>query len=179
MLVQLADLSSEQLDRLAHVTLASARGHVADWLENLEAARAELAEAWLPGKVSRVWLDGSEPLGWVAAEPAWGRIWELHPLIVAVEHQRRGIGRALVAEVERIARDADALTMMLGTSDTVGATSLYGVDLYVDTGRKLDELVVHEPHAVTFWQRVGYRVIGVEPDAEGPGKPSILLAKRL
>jgi aminoglycoside 6'-N-acetyltransferase I len=29
-----------------------------------------------------------------------------------------------------------------------------------------------------FWQRVGYTVVGVIPDAEGPGKPTILLAKR-
>ena len=33
-------------------------------------------------------------------------------------------------------------------------------------------------HPLGFWQRVGYTVVGVIPDAEGPGKPTILLAKR-
>jgi len=100
-------------------------------------------------------------------------------LIVAIEHQRRGHGRLLVREIERLVAAAGALTMTLGTSDTTGATSLSGVDLYDDTFKRLANIEARRPHAFAFWRRVGYHVVGVEPDAEGPGKPSIKLARRL
>ena len=34
-------------------------------------------------------------------------------------------------------------------------------------------------HATGFYRRMGYTVIGVIPDANGKGKPDILMAKRL
>jgi len=98
---------------------------------------------------------------------------------VAVDHQRRGHGLRLVRAVEDIARAAGALTMLLGTSDTVNATSLSNVDLYDHLGARLESMTVRAPHAVEFWQRVGYTIVGVIPDAEGPRKPSIQLSRRL
>lgn len=67
----------------------------------------------------------------------------------------------------------------MGTSDSTGATSLSGVDLYADPIGALAALDVRRPHAVQFWRRVGYQVVGVVPDAEGPGEPSISLARRI
>ena len=43
----------------------------------------------------------------------------------------------------------------------------------------LRDLKTTGAHPLGFWQRVGYTVVGVVPDAEGPGKPTILLAKRI
>lgn len=91
-----------------------------------------IEEALEPGKACRVLLDGASPLGWVAAGTAWGRVWELHPLLIDPDHQRRGYGRLLANDIERFAINA-----------------------------------------------VGYTLVGVLPDAEGPGMPSISLAKRL
>jgi len=34
-------------------------------------------------------------------------------------------------------------------------------------------------HALTFYRRHGYRIVGVLPDVNGPGRPDILMAKRL
>jgi len=34
-------------------------------------------------------------------------------------------------------------------------------------------------HLFAFYQRVGFEVLGVIPDANGPGKPDILMAKRV
>ena len=81
-------------------------------------------------------------------------------------------------EIDRIAAEAGALTMVLGTRDTTAATSLANVDLYDDLLGRLARIEPHD-HAVAFWLRVGYRIVGVVPDAEGPGMPSITLARRL
>ena len=61
-------------------------------------------------------------------------------------------------------------------------TTLGGIDLYADPLGALARLDVVDPvagHAFRFWQRVGYTVVGVIPDAEGVGAPSIHLAKSL
>jgi aminoglycoside 6'-N-acetyltransferase I len=179
MIVPLVSLDAAALEDLARVTLASALTHTAAWLRDLDAAREELADALAPGKTALVLLEGPAPIAWVAAAPDWGRIWELHPLIVAVDHQRRGHGLRLVRAIEHIARAAGALTMLVGTSDTVGATSLSNVELYDHPGARLDGMTVRAPHAVEFWQRAGYTIVGVLPDAEGPGLPSIQLSRRL
>jgi aminoglycoside 6'-N-acetyltransferase I len=179
-LVPLGELRDDALEQLARLTLASGREHAPAWMPDLAAAREEVADALAPGKIARVLVDeAGQPIGWVAVEHAWDCVWELHPMIVAIEHQRRGHGRRLVREVEQIAAAKGALTMMLGTSDTVGATSLSGVDLYDDTFARLANMEVRQPHAVEFWRRLGYHIVGVVPDAEGPGKPSISLARRL
>ena len=36
-----------------------------------------------------------------------------------------------------------------------------------------------ESHSLRFWQRVGFSIVGVIPDAEGIGQPGIHLAKRV
>jgi aminoglycoside 6'-N-acetyltransferase I len=178
-LVDLGSLDADAREQLARLTLAAAREHAPDWLPDLDAARDQLADGLAPGKIARVVLDGGVPVGWVAAGHAWGCIWELHPLIVAIEHQRRGHGRRLVREIERFAAAAGARTMTLGTSDITGATSLAGVDLYDDTFARLATVEARRPHPVEFWRRIGYQIVGVVPDAEGPGQPSITLARRL
>lgn len=178
-LVDLRSLDANAREQLARITLLAAREHGPDWLPDLDAARTEIADALAPGKIARVLLDGDVPLGWVAASHDWGCVWELHPLIVAVEHQRCGHGRRLVREIEQLAAAAGALTMTLGTSDTTGATSLAGVDLYDDTFARLTGIEARQPHAFEFWRRIGYQIVVVVPDAEGPGEPSISLARRL
>ena len=34
-------------------------------------------------------------------------------------------------------------------------------------------------HPAGFYQRMGFEVVGLIPDANGPGKPDILMAKRV
>ena len=42
-----------------------------------------------------------------------------------------------------------------------------------------DQLAKAARPRLTFWRRHGYRVVGLLPDVNGPGRPDILLAKRL
>ena len=179
-IVDLASLDAAQREQLAVLSFEAGARHAPEWLVTLDLAREQVVDASAADAIARVVVDDAgTPLAWIAAKPAWGFVWELHPLLVAVAHQRRGLGRTLVAELEPLVAARGALTMWLGTSDSTGATSIGNIDLYADPLHALATLRAHEPHPVDFWQRMGYRIMGVVPDAEGPGKPSIGLAKRL
>jgi hypothetical protein len=62
----------------------------------------------------------------------------------------------------------------------VGSTSLFGVDLFPDA---LAKLLAIQPspagHPFFFYLRLGYEPVGLLPDANGFGKPDILMAKRI
>ena len=118
-------------------------------------------------------------LGWIGGLPEYdGRVWELHPLVVRRDRRLHGIGRALVGTFEVEARSRGALTFTLGTDDDGGHTSLAGVDLYDDVPRHIDELHdLGSRHPFLFYQRLGYVVTGVMPDANGPGRPDIYMSK--
>ena len=178
--VDLRALEPAALEQLARVSLPAALEHAPAWLPDLDAAREEISDALQPGVIARVLLDpDGAPIGCVAVKHAWDGVWELHPLIIGITHQQRGHGRRLVRDIERLAAAQGGLTMTLSTSDTVGATSLSGVDLYDDPIGRLAAIEIRKPHAVEFWCRIGYRIVGVVPDAEGVGKPCIHLARRL
>lgn len=71
------------------------------------------------------------------------------------------------------------MTLWLGTDDDDGRTSLGGVDLYPAVLDQLAAIRNLGGHPLGFYQRVGFTVVGCLPDANGPGKPDILLAKRV
>lgn len=173
--VDLGCLDEAQLERLMALTLVAAAEHAPGWMPTLEHVRETIDEA--RGKHARVAVVDAEPVAWIAAAHDWGRIWEIHPLIVAREHQRRGIGRLLVQDVEARAAADGALTLLLSTSDMTNATSVSNVDPYA---APIDlAIAVTKPHPVAFWQRCGFRIVGITPDAEAAGQPSITLAKSL
>jgi aminoglycoside 6'-N-acetyltransferase I len=58
-------------------------------------------------------------------------------------------------------------------------TSLAHTDLYTDTFQKLRSIENRKRHPIGFYQKMGFKVMGVCPDANGPGKPDIFMAKRL
>ena len=106
--------------------------------------------------------------------------WEIHPLVVAPDCQRRGVGSALLGRIEAHARGEGVLTLFLGSDDDYGGTTLYGRDLLPDVlGQAATVEVTARGHALTFYRRHGYRVVGVLPDVNGPGRPDIFMAKRL
>lgn len=156
-----------------------------DWPADMETALEEVRESLEPGRVSRVAVDDDgHVLGWIAAIPQYGEppnatAWELHPLAVAPEHQGKGIGRALVADVEREVVARGAIALYLLTDDGDNATSLGGVDLYDDPLAHLQAIRNLRNHPFAFYQKCGFAVTGVIPDADGVGKPDILMAKRV
>ena len=125
-------------------------------------------------------LEGERLIGWVGAIRTYSHGWELHPLVVMPDRQRHGIGSALLAAIEDRARRDGVLTMFFGTDDEHGGTTLFGRDLWPDLAHHTATV---EPsargHALGFYRRHGYQVIGVLPDVNGAGRPDILMAKRL
>jgi len=130
---------------------------------------------------SRAMLDAGIVLGWIGGLPEYdGRVWELHPMVVRRECRHHGIGRILVAAFESEAAARGGLTATLGTDDVSGMTSLSGVDLYAELPRKLAELTdLGRCHPFLFYQKLGFVVTGVMPDANGLGRPDIYMSKRI
>ncbi|MFQ5793261.1 MAG: N-acetyltransferase, partial [Acidobacteriota bacterium] len=88
-----------------------------------------------------------------------------------------GHGRALVRDLETIVAARGALTLWAGADDESNATTLGGVDLYEDLPSAIRDVRNLKSHPYEFYMRVGFRIIGVMPDANGRGKPDIFLAK--
>ena len=120
-------------------------------------------------------------LGWIGMLPSYGgNVYELHPLVVRNDRQGEGIGTILILELEKAARERGGLTMHLGADDEKpgGETSLANVDLYDDLPNYIKNFK-SGTHQAAFYMKMGYKIIGVMPDANGIGKPDIFFGKRL
>ena len=148
---------------------------------NLDAAIAEVRESFATDRISRIAIDDDNAaLGWIGGIRLYnGHTWELHPLVVKPAMQRRGIGRALVSDFEEQVVERGGTTVFLGTDDEQAQTSLGGVDLYPEVWRHIGAIKNLRRHPYEFYQKLGYAIVGVIPDANGFGKPDILMAKRV
>jgi len=144
-------------------------------------ARQEVIESISEDRVSRVARSSEGAvIGWIGAIRQYdGLVWELHPIVVDETHRRHGVGRALIVDLEAILTARGGLTLWAGSDDLAGETSLGGVDLYAALPKRLDNMHSWGRHPLPFYRRLGFHVIGVMPDANGPGRPDIFLAKRL
>ena len=167
-----ADAATVLRDALAH--LPSGYGEAGQ--AQAEVAARAAASDWL-GYAA---FDGERLVGWIGALMTYRHGWEIHPLVVAPNRQRRGIGSALLARLEARARSDGALTLFLGSDDDYGGTTLFGRDLLPDVlGQARTLRATARGHPLTFYRRHGYVVVGVLPDVNGAGRPDILMAKRL
>lgn len=180
--LQIVDLTPDDeigIKATAEITVA-AFAHFPDTWDTFEEAHKEMLEALEPGKICLVAKDEQgQILGWVGSQPNYSLVWELHPLAVHPAYQRQGVGRALVAALEKRIKEAGGLTIMLGTDDENGGTNLYGRDLYPDVLGAAQQIAVTNGHPYAFYQKLGYVVTGLIPDANGFGRPDIIMCKRL
>ena len=54
-----------------------------------------------------------------------------------------------------------------------------GIDLYPNVLGHLIKIENLRGHPYEFYQRLGFEIVGVMPDANGFGKPDIYMAKRV
>jgi aminoglycoside 6'-N-acetyltransferase I len=179
----IVDLDTDDEEAIGQAANLLVEGFKDDWPEawpTEEEALQEVREALGEGRICRVALgeDGAV-LGWIGGIPSYeGKVWELHPLVVRSDIRRKGIGRALVADLEARVGERGALTLWLGTDDESDMTTLSGVDLYPDVLGHLANIENLRGHPYEFYAKLGFSIIGVMPDANGWGKPDIYMAKR-
>ena len=173
-------LSDAQREAAAAVLKSALRHAPAAW-RNLSAARAEVDSFFEePDRAAIALIENEALIGWAGRISRYdGNAWELHPLVVSPTHQRQGCGRRLMAALEDLARSAGVSTIFLGADDDFAGTSLFGHDLYPDPLVWASRIEPTGDHPFVFYRKVGYAVVGVLPDANGPGKPDILMAKRV
>jgi aminoglycoside 6'-N-acetyltransferase I len=144
-------------------------------------ARHEVEDSLQPDRISRIAVDDDgSVLGWIGAISSYdGHAWEVHPLVVRRDSRKHGIGRALVRDLDQQVAGRGGVTIYLGTDDENERTSLGGRDLYPDVLAALRDIRNVADHPFSFYEKVGFVIVGVIPDANGYGKPDILMAKRV
>jgi aminoglycoside 6'-N-acetyltransferase I len=181
--MQITDLQPDDtaaIEQAAQALVDGFREHAPDAWPDLLEARSEVQQALASGKVCRVARDADGTvLGWVGGQHSYARVWELHPLVVAPAAQRRGIVRALVADLEAQVRQRGGLTILLGSDDETDMTTLSGIDLYPEVWPHVANIRNLRDHPFEFYQKCGFVIVGVVPDTNGLGKPDILMAKRV
>lgn len=159
--------------------LLRALAHVPSAYSSIAEARAEVTAFEDSERIAFAALEEGNVVGWIGSLAVYDHAWELHPLVVDPARQGEGIGTALCDRLERHAAALGILTLYLGSDDDFGGTNLFGADLSVDPLVKLQSIAPVKGHPFTFYKRLGWSVVGVIPDANGRGKPDIMLAKRI
>jgi aminoglycoside 6'-N-acetyltransferase I len=178
--VDLDTTHDDRIQQAAEVVVAAFDGQEHGW-RTLDAALEEVRESFGDGRLSLVALDAADRvIGWVGGVRQYGgHTWELHPLAVHPDAQGRGAGRALVAALEERVLALGGRNLWLTTDDGRGLTSLDGIDLYPAVLNRLQTLRDVGGHPVTFYQKCGFTITGVIPDAYAPGHHELVLAKRV
>lgn len=180
-MIKIIDLPTDKDGLIEETAVLLINSFGENWVLDKDSALEEVHESLGNGRISRIALnEQGQVVGWVAAEEQYdGRVWEIHPLAVSPAHQGQGIGRALMHDLEKWVAARGGLTLWLGTDDETGATSLSGVDLYPNVWEHIGRIRNLHRHPYEFYQKLGFVITGVVPDANGVGKPDILMAKRV
>ena len=182
-MIQIVDVDPNNASmrrQMAQVLLEGFRHPAPDAWPTMDAAEEEVEECLEEGKICIAALDkAANVVGWIGGQYDYASVWELHPLVVDPEHHHEGIGRLLVEALETRVKAKEGLTLVLGTDDHIGQTSIYGVDLYPNIWEHIRDLKNVKGHAFGFYQKVGFVVYGLIPDANGIGEHDIMMAKRL
>ena len=178
-IIPMQDLTAPQLTQAGHMLtneLPQGWATLADAMEEIDELFNDN-----PDGIYIAAMEGDTVLGWCGILPQYsGNAYELHPLVVRGDRQGQGIGAALMQAIEKCAKDNGALTLYLGADDEKpgGETSLANVDLFDNLPERM---INFDPgsHQAAFYLKLGYQVVGVIPDANGKGKPDIMMAKSL
>lgn len=173
--VQLFDKSNEQYINEAANLLASCFPHAYS-----DCAAEEMIDILAKKRITVMAIEDNHLIGFAGAIPQYGVTgWELHPLAVNERFRSMGIGSKLVYKLEEEVAAHGGIVMYLGTDDEFGKTTLFGVDLFDNLFEKIQNIKNLGNHPYEFYQKIGYKIVGVIPDANGLGKPDIWMAKRL
>jgi aminoglycoside 6'-N-acetyltransferase I len=182
--IRIIDLTPDNhtaVNQAADLLVRGFKEHNPNAWPDIKAALAEVRETFQEGHLARIAVDKNDNvLGFIGGIRHYhGRSWELHPLVVAPAYQRMGIGRALVKDLERQVKERGGTAIFLGTDDEDNMTTVAGIDLYPNVLEHLSEIKNIKGHPYEFYQKMGFTIVGILPDANGPGQPDIFMAKRV
>ena len=168
-------------NQAAQLLIDAFHEHWPDAWATFEDGLEEIHEMFEPGKIIRAAEDeNGNLLGIIGGISQYdGHVWELHPLAVQPSEQGKGIGKALVEDFESQVRERGGLTITLGSDDEDSMTSLSNVDVYENLWDQVKNIRNLKRHPYEFYQKMGFVITGVVPDANGIGKPDIILSKRV
>lgn len=180
--MEIMDLCSDDTNIIQQTAVLLIEGFKEHWSSawaDIDSALKEVQASFAADRISRVAVDDSGGvLGWIGGIKQYdGNVWELHPLVVRSDCRRKGIGRKLVADLEERVRERGGLTLWVGTEDEDNMTTLAGMDLYPNIFEHIAKIRNLRGHPYEFYQKVGFVIVGVMPDANGLGKPDIYMAK--
>jgi aminoglycoside 6'-N-acetyltransferase I len=177
-LVAFADLTTGQVADAARILREAIRGPSYKQPGEAEAEAARFFDN--PDRFAIAALEGADLIGWVGGVRDYPTSLQLHPLVVDPPRHRQGIGRLLVAALEAQAVAEGYLAMHLGSDDEFGGTNLFEIDAFPDPLAKLATIAPSsQGHAFFFYRKLGFIPVGIIPDANGFGRPDLLLSKRL
>ena len=182
--VQITDLRAvdePKIQQVARLIVEGFKEHWPDAWPDLKSALQEVQESLAADRISRIAVgDSNQVLGWIGGIKRYdGNVWELHPLVVRTEFRRQGIGRSLVADLAAEAKNRGGIVLWVGTDDEDNQTTLSGINLYPNVWEHIAKIRNLRGHPYEFYQKMGFAIVGVMPDANGIGKPDIYMAKRL
>ena len=144
---------------------------------NKNNVQAEINKLLEEERVLILAYDNKKLLGFVGAIPQYEFAWELHPLVVDESVREQNIGRNLCEALEKELQEKNVYTIYLGTDDEEFKTSLADENLFKNTLEKIKNVQNYKKHPYEFYKKVGYKIVGVIPNANGIGKPDIFMAK--
>ncbi len=182
--VQITDLRAvdePKIQQVARLIVEGFKDHWPDAWPDIKSALQEVQESLEPDRISRIAVgDNNQVLGWIGGIKQYdGNVWELHPLVVGTEFRGQGIGRSLVADLAAEAKNRGGIVLWVGTDDEDNQTTLSGINLYPNVWEHVAKIRNLRGHPYEFYQKMGFAIVGVMPDANGIGKPDIFMAKRL
>jgi aminoglycoside 6'-N-acetyltransferase I len=180
-IITLSPHNERAIKQVAILLIEGFKAHSPQAWPNMTVALEEVRESFGKDRVSRIALDhNGEIIGWIGGLSQYdGNVWEIHPLVVKPNRQGGGIGWQLVRDFEDIVRKRGGLTIWVGADDEDNMTTLAGVDLYSNVLEHLAQIRNLRHHPYEFYQKLGFVIAGVMPDANGRGKPDIFLAKQV
>jgi aminoglycoside 6'-N-acetyltransferase I len=172
--------SIEYQEQAAQILLSSFKELENMAWPNIESARKEVFECIQVPNICIGAFHKNSMVGWIGLRPLYEKTWELHPLVIDTKYQGMGIGKILIKELERIAKENGIIGIVLGTDDDTFRTSLSHVDLKEDNiFEEIKKIENIKKHPYEFYKRCGYIIVGVIPNANGKRKPDIWMWKEI
>jgi len=169
------------VQQAAQMLMDAFREHWPEAWPTIKDAQQEILEMLDAERICRAVIDDQRKLlGIIGGIQQYdGHVWELHPLAIQPEMQGRGIGKMLVEDFEEQVRQQGGLTITLGSDDEDHMTSLSDVNLFENLWDQVKNIRNLKHHPYEFYQKMGYVITGVVPNANGIGKPDIIVSKRV